>query len=283
VQEAINNCKSFSYERITIYIKNGFYKEKVKVPEWITNLSFIGESKDKTIISWDDYFGKMNMGPNSTFYTPTLFVEGDNFIAKNLTIENSAGEVGQAVALSVNADKVIIENCNIIGNQDTFYASGDSSRQYIRNCYIEGTTDFIFGRGTVLFENCVIHSKKNSYITAAATPQGVQFGFVFMNCKLTAKDSIDSVYLGRPWRIYARTVFIHCELGKHIRPEGWHNWSKPEAEKTCFYAEYQNKGEGAKTSQRVKWSFQLKKSEFKKFTRENILGKDKWFLTQAGQ
>ena len=280
IQQAINNCKSFPYERITIFIKKGIYREKVKVHEWNTNISLIGESREQTVISWDDYAGKLNMGPNSTFYTPTLFVEGDRFIARNLTIENTAGEVGQAVAISITADKVLIENCNILGNQDTYYASGDSSRQYVRNSYIEGTTDFIFGRGTVLFEDCIIHSKKNSYITAASTSQGVQFGFVFMNCNLTAKNNIDSVYLGRPWRIYAKTVFIHCEMGKHIKPEGWHNWSKPEAEKTCFYAEYQNSGEGAKTSQRVKWSFQLKKAEADKYTKEVILGSERWYPDQ---
>lgn len=276
IQEAINNCSSFPYQRITIFIKNGLYREKVKVHEWNTRLTLLGESKEKTIISWDDYFGKMNMGPNSTFYTPTLFVEGGEFIARNLTIENTAGEVGQAVALSVFADKVQIENCRIIGNQDTLYASGDSARQYYKNCYIEGTTDFIFGRSTAFFESCVIHSKKNSYITAAATPEGNAFGFVFKNCKLTADTSLRQVYLGRPWRIYAKTVFIECEMGDHIRPEGWHNWAKPEAEKTAFYAEYNSKGPGANPKARVAWSHQLKKKEAKKYTRDHILGKG-WF------
>jgi pectinesterase len=273
IQEAINNCSSFPYQRITIFIKNGLYREKVKVHEWNTRLTLLGESKERTIISWDDYFGKMNMGPNSTFYTPTLFVEGDEFMARNLTIENTAGEVGQAVALSVFADKVRIENCRIIGNQDTLYASGDSARQYYKNCYIEGTTDFVFGRSTAFFESCVIHSKKNSYITAAATPEGNAFGYVFKNCILTADTAARQVYLGRPWRIYAKTVFIDCEMGDHIRPEGWHNWSKPEAEKTAFYAEYNSKGPGANPKARVAWSHQLKKKEAKKYTRDHILGK----------
>jgi len=280
IQQAINNAKSFPYERITIFIKNGTYKEKVKVHEWNTYISLVGESKEKTIISWDDYFGKLNMGPNSTFYTPTLYIEGDNFIARNLTIENTAGEVGQAVALSVFADKVLIENCNLLGNQDTLYASGDSAKQYFKNCYIEGTTDFIFGRATALFENCTIHSKRNSFVTAAATPQGVEFGFVFKNCKLTANDSATQVYLGRPWRIYAKTVFINCELGNHIRPEGWHNWSKPEAEKTTFYAEYNCTGKGAAIEKRVVWAHQLSKNEAEKYTAKNILGADDWYLTK---
>jgi pectinesterase len=144
----------------------------------------------------------------------------------------------------------------------------------VKDCYIEGTTDFIFGKATVLFENCTLHSLKDSYITAAATPEDVAYGFVFQNCKLTAAPEVTAVYLGRPWRIYAKTVFLNCEMGKHIKPEGWHNWSKPEAEKTAFYAEYNCTGEGFLPKSRVTWSHQLRKSEAKKYTLENILGLD---------
>lgn len=272
IQEAIDGAKSFPYQRVVINIKNGIYKEKVKVHEWNTNISLIGESKENTIITYDDYFGKMNLGRNSTFYTYTLLVEAEDFFATNLTIQNTSGEVGQAVALSVFADRAVITNCNILGNQDTLYASGDGKRQYFKDCYIEGTTDFIFGKATVLFENCTIHSKKNSYITAAATPEGIKYGFVFKNCKLTANENATEVYLGRPWRIYAKTVFINCEMDNHIKPEGWHNWDKPEAEKTSFYAEYKCFGDGFMPKERVKWSYQLKKSKAKKYTIENILG-----------
>ncbi|MDP3945754.1 MAG: pectate lyase [Lutibacter sp.] len=275
IQEAINASKSFPYQRVTIFIKDGIYVEKIKVHEWNTNLSLIGESKEKTIITYDDYFGKMNLGINSTFYTYTLLVEANDFYASNLTIQNTSGEVGQAVALSVFSDKVVIENCNILGNQDTLYVSGDGNRQYFKNCYIEGTTDFIFGKATALFENCIIHSKKNSYITAAATPEGAEFGFVFKNCKLTADENVNAVYLGRPWRIYAKTVFINCEMGNHIKPEGWHNWSKPEAEKTAYYAEYQSSGAGSNSEKRVAWSHQLKKCQAKKYTIKKILGEKK--------
>ncbi len=274
IQEAINASKAFPYDRVVINIKNGIYNEKVKVHEWNTNISLIGESKENTIITYDDYFGKMNMGRNSTFYTYTLLVEADDFYATNLTIQNTAGEVGQAVALSVFSDKVYIENCNILGNQDTLYASGEG-RQYFKNCYIEGTTDFIFGNATALFENCVIHSKKNSYITAASTPEGAAFGYVFRNCKLTNDEDVTKVYLGRPWRIYAQTVFLNCQLGKHILPEGWHNWSKPEAESTAFYAEFDNTGEGFQPEKRVSWSKQLTAEEVEKYTSKNILGEHK--------
>jgi len=273
IQEAINGAKSFPYERISIHIKNGVYYEKIKVHEWNTNITLIGESKENTIITYDDYFGKMNMGRNSTFYTYTLLVEADDFVAKNLTIQNTAGEVGQAVALSVFSNRVVISNCNLLGNQDTVYASG-KGKQYFKDCYIEGTTDFIFGSATAFFENCQIHSKKNSYITASSTPEGAEFGYVFKNCKLTADEDVTEVYLGRPWRIYAQTVFINCDEGKHIRSEGWHNWSKPEAEKTAFYAEYENTGEGFQPDKRVLWSHQLTASQAEKYTLSNILGDD---------
>jgi pectinesterase len=272
IQEAINASKSFPYKRKTIFVKNGIYHEKVKVHEWNPNISLIGESKENTVITYDDYFNKLNLGINSTFYTYTLLVEGDGFMAQNLTIKNASGEVGQAVALTLNANEVSVTNCSIIGNQDTLYVTGKNNKQYFNDCFIEGTTDFIFGAATVLFENCTIHSLKNSFITAASTPEGTDFGLVFKNCKLTASANVDSVYLGRPWRIYAKTVFIDCEMGKHIKPEGWSNWSKPEAESTSFYAEYNCTGEGFLPQKRVLWSHQLKKSEAKKYTLQTILG-----------
>ena len=276
IQEAINNAKAFPYEKITVFIKEGIYNEKVKIHEWNTNIHLIGESKEKTIIRYDDAFNKVSLGRNSTFYTYTLLVEANDIVLKNLTIENSAGEVGQAVALSVFSNRVVVENCNILGNQDTLYASG-IGKQYYKNCYIEGTTDFIFGSATAYFENCTIHSKKDSYITAASTPKDVNFGYVFKNCNLTSNTETSKVYLGRPWRIYAKTVFINCKFGSHILPEGWHNWSKPEAEKNSFYAEYENSGAGADIRFRVAWSHQLSKKEAKKYTLKNVLGNSNWY------
>lgn len=270
IQDAIDGSKSFPYKRVIIFIKNGVYYEKVKVYEWNSHVSLIGEDRDKTIITFDDHFKKINKGRNSTFHTPTLLVEGDHFIAKNLTIENSAGEVGQAIALSVVGDKALIINCRLLGNQDTLYASG-KSKQYYKDCYIEGTTDFIFGNATALFDNCIIHSKKDSYITAASTPQGTKFGFVFKNCHLTADDDVHQVYLGRPWRIHAKTVFINCEMDDHILPIGWDNWNKPEAENLILYGEYENTGKGYTPDLRAHWSHQLKRSKAKKYTSANIL------------
>ncbi|MFH7013560.1 pectate lyase [Flavobacterium sp. FlaQc-52] len=271
IQDAVNACPSFPYEKVTLFIKNGIYTEKVRIPEWNTHLTLIGESKENTIIAFDDNFAKINSGRNSTFYTYTVLVEGDDFSASNLTIKNTSGDNGQAIALSVVANRVQISNCLILGNQDTLYLSGENVKQYFKDCYIEGTTDFIFGNATTLFENCTIHSMKDSFITAASTPEGTAFGFVFKNCRLTADPVATAVYLGRPWRIYAKTVFINCDIGNHIRPEGWQNWSKPEAEKKAFYAEYNCKGEGYQPDKRVPWSHQLSKKEAEKYTIENIL------------
>ncbi len=271
IQDAIYASKAFPYQRVIINIKNGIYNEKVYVYSWNTKISLIGESKENTIISFDDYFNKIDLGRNSTFHTSTLLVEGNDFIAKNLTIQNTSGPVGQAIALSVNANRCYFENVALLGYQDTLYTAGEDFKQYFRNCYIEGTTDFIFGEATVLFESCEIRSKANSYITAASTPKNLAFGYVFKNCKLTADDNVTEVYLGRPWRTYAKTVFIECDMGNHIKPEGWHNWSNKEAETSAFYAEYNCKGEGFKPKNRVPWSHQLKKSEAKKYTIERIL------------
>ena len=271
IQDAINASPSFPYEKVVINIKNGTYNEKVRIPEWNTHLVLIGESKENTIIAFDDNFKKINLGRNSTFYTSTVLVEGDDFSASNLTIKNTSGDNGQAIALSVVGNRVKISNCIISGNQDTLYLSGKKAIQYFKDCYIEGTTDFIFGGSTALFENCTIHSIKSSYITAASTSEGAFFGFVFKNCKLTGSPEAKAVYLGRPWRIYARTVFLNCDMDKHIKPEGWENWSKPDAEKNAFYAEYNCKGEGFQPKKRVAWSHQLNKIEADKYTTENIL------------
>ncbi len=274
IQAAIDASKAFPDSVVTIYIKNGLYHEKIKVPACNTRLALIGESKEKTIISYNDYFDKIGRGRNSTFYTYTLQVEADDFYAGNLTIENTAGCVGQAVALHVEGNRCMFKNCRIIGNQDTLYAAGEGNRHYFKSCYIEGTTDFIFGASTALFEECIIHSKSDSYITAASTPFNVSFGFVFIQCKITADDGVSKVYLGRPWRDYAKVVFLNCSLGQHILPEGWSNWDNTQRDKTAYFAEYKNTGSGANAAERISWSHQLKTNEALKYTRDNILATD---------
>lgn len=272
IQAAIDASKAFPYERVKIFVKNGVYHEKVLVPSFNTKLSLIGESKDSTIITYSDHFKKIDRGRNSTFYTATVLVQAADFHAENLTIENSAGPVGQALALAVEADRCSFKNCKLLGNQDTLYVAGENARQYFSECFIEGTTDFIFGEATVYFEKCVINSKANSYITAASTPQGVLYGFVFRDCTLQAAPGVNKVLLGRPWRKYAKTVYINCNMGNFISPAGWNNWSDQANEQTAFYAEYKSTGEGAAPSKRASWSRQLSDREAKKYTVENVLG-----------
>ena len=270
IQQAIDASKAFPDKRISIFIKDGVYQEKVNVPSWNPKISLIGESREKTIISFDDHFEKIDRGRNSTFHTYTLQVQGNDFYAKNLTIQNTAGEVGQAVVLHVEADRAVFVNCSILGNQDTVYVAGEGARQYFRDCYIEGTTDFIFGEATAVFDHCTIHSKKDSYITAASTPDGIDFGLVFRNCELTADTEIDQVFLGRPWRDHAKTVFIKTEMGAHILAHGWHDWDKKNAQQTVFYAEHENSGPGYTPGERVEWSFQLNEKQAANYTLNQI-------------
>ncbi|SFH42926.1 pectinesterase family protein [Pedobacter insulae] len=267
IQEAVNGVRDWSEVQVPIYIKKGTYQEKLVIPPQKPRISLIGEDKTNTIITFNDYSGRNG---HNTYTSHTVLVEGNDFTAENITFENSAGPVGQAVALHITADRVIVKNCNILGNQDTLFPSNETSRQYFLNCYIEGTTDFIFGAATVVFENCHIHSKKNSYITAASTTPAKAFGFVFLNCKLTADSAAQKVYLGRPWRPFAKTVFINTNMGKHIAPEGWHVWNNNENHLKTYYAEYGSYGPGFVKEKRVPWSKQLTKKEGKQYTLTNI-------------
>lgn len=267
LQEAIESARAFMDYTVTIYVKNGVYKEKVIVPSWVENIDIIGEDRDKTIITYDDHANINKMG---TFRTYTVKVEGSDITFKNLTIENNAAQLGQAVALHTEGDRLKFINCRILGNQDTIYTGAKFTRLYFKDCYIDGTTDFIFGPSTALFEDCIIHSKRNSYVTAASTPKEAKYGYVFKHCKLTAEPGVDKVYLGRPWRPYAYTLFIECELGKHIVLAGWHNWGKQSNEETARYMEYKNTGEDANASERVAWSKQLTKKEAEAVTVDAI-------------
>ena len=266
-RRAIESARAFMDYTVTIYVKNGVYKEKVIVPSWVENIDIIGEDRDKTIITYDDHANINKMG---TFRTYTVKVEGSDITFKNLTIENNAAQLGQAVALHTEGDRLKFINCRILGNQDTIYTGAKFTRLYFKDCYIDGTTDFIFGPSTALFEDCIIHSKRNSYVTAASTPKEAKYGYVFKHCKLTAEPGVDKVYLGRPWRPYAYTLFIECELGKHIVLAGWHNWGKQSNEETARYMEYKNTGEGANASERVAWSKQLTKKEAEAVTVDAI-------------
>jgi len=289
IQAAVNSVRDLGEKQVTIHIKKGIYHEKLIIPSWKTNISLIGEHPASTIITGNDYSGKpVIKGPDnlglekySTFTSYTFLIQADGIILENLTIQNTAGRVGQAVALHVEGDRTEVRNCYILGNQDTLYTATAQSRQYYINCFIEGTTDFIFGEATCVFQNCTIKSLADSYITAASHRKQQAFGYVFFNCKLIADHSIHKVYLGRPWRPYAKTVFIHCNLGNHVIPEGWHPWPGdkmfPNKEKTAYYAEYQNTGKGSDVAHRVAWSKQLTKKEMQTYTLKHIFsGTDSW-------
>lgn len=285
IREAVDAAPDYcKQDETTIFIKPGIYREKLTIPANKQKLHLIGSSPETTVITWDDY--ALRNGPTGypmgTSGTSTVFLHADDFLAENLTFENTAGEgkeIGQACAITVNGDRVAFINCRFVANQDTVYNFGPGCRQYFKRCWIEGTTDFIFGFSTAYFEDCTIMSKKNSYVTAASTPKGQKYGYVFVNCRLISDGKADKVYLGRPWRPYAKTVFVNCELGDHILKEGWHNWNKPDAEKTSFYAEYGNYGPGAVTVRatkdkegRVRWSHFLKEKDLKDYTPEAVIG-----------
>jgi pectinesterase len=297
IQEAVNSTRDFG-QRVTIHIKKGVYHEKLVIPTWKTQITLLGEDKENTIITNNDYSGKAVPGGKdmfgkdkfSTFTSYTVLVQGNDFIARNLTIENTAGRVGQAVALHVEGDRATIENCRILGNQDTLYVSNEASRQYYKDCYIEGTVDFIFGEATCVFQSCTIKNLMKSltgkeagpsYCTAASTTSRQKYGYVLLDCKIIGDTTAKRAYLGRPWRSYAKTVYIRCNIGAHIVPEGWNPWKGdamfPDKDKTVYYAEYESTGPGANPKVRAAWSHQLTAVEAKQYTLVNIFaGQSAW-------
>lgn len=271
IQEAINAVPDFRKNvRTTIYVRKGEYKEKIVIPASKINVSLIGETG--AVITNDDYANKKNrFGENmGTSGSSTVYIYAPDFYAENITFRNSSGPVGQAVACFVSGDRAFFKNCRFLGFQDTLYTYDADSRQYYEDCYIEGTVDFIFGWSTAVFNRCHIHSIGNGYVTAPATLADTKYGYVFYDCTLTAADGVDKVYLSRPWRPNAQAVYIRCNLGKHIVPEGWNNWNKKDAEKTVTYAEYQSTGDGASPSTRAKFGKQLK--SLKGYDMSEVLG-----------
>ena len=294
ITDAIEVCRAFMDYHKVIYIKKGTYKEKLIIPQWVQNIELCGESRDETIITYDDHANLqmdasfwpaetsqqlIAMGERpilGTFRSFTVRVDANNITFKNLTIENNAARLGQAVALHTQGDRLIFTNCRFLGNQDTVYTGMEGTRLYFDHCYIEGTTDFIFGPSTAWFEQCAIHCKANSYITAASTPKHIPYGYIFNQCTITAADDVTKVYLGRPWRDYGYTLFMHCTLPKQIHPEGWHHWQK-EREQTARYLEFENTGDGATIDKRVAWSHQFTKKEAKEITKEKVFQRnDEW-------
>ena len=283
VDEAIEVCRAFMDYHKVIFVKRGIYKEKLIIPQWLQNIEICGEDRDNTIITYDDHANIKTAerpGGIGTFRTYTLRIDGNDITLKNITIENNAAKLGQAVALHTQGDRLTFVNCRFLGNQDTVYTGMGGTRLYFNGCYIEGTTDFIFGPSTAWFERCTIHCKSDSYITAASTPRDEAFGYIFNECTVTAAANVSKLFLGRPWRDYGYTLFMHCELPAQIRPEGWHHWEK-QREQTARYMEYENRGAGAATANRVAWSRQLTKKEAKDITPARVFNRsDAWSVAK---
>lgn len=275
VQAALDAVPSHNKEKTIIYVKNGIYKERIVVDASKSNITLKGEDKQKTILTFDNHAGtRLENGDTlNTWTCASFFVYADDFTAENISFENNAGfNAGQAVALRVEGNRAAFRNCRMLGFQDVLFLSGSGVKHYFRDCYIEGTTDFIFGAATAVFKDCAIHSKKNSHVTAASTNSIIPYGFVFFNCKLTSDSAVNKVSLGRPWSPTASVTYIDCWLGKHILPEGWNNWKRQSNEATARYAEFNSSGPGANPAARVPWSKQLTAEEAKQFTIEKILG-----------
>lgn len=272
VQEAFDAVKFRQSKRTNIYVKNGIYKEVLFLEKNKNRVSLIGQSADEVVLTFDNYASKFNPETGQEYGTSgssSNYIYGDEFFAENITFENSAGPVGQALAIYIGGDKAVFNNCRFIGWQDTMY--GGRSRQYFKDCYIEGSTDFIFGPSTAFFENCELFTKGGSAITAASTEEYVNYGYVFKNCKITGTGP-NITTLGRPWRPFAAVAFINTEMSPSIKPEGWNNWGNPDNEATARYTEYRSSGEGGDTSQRVEWVDILTKEEADLYTIQNVLG-----------
>ena len=288
VQEAVNVVPDNGTNWFTILVKPGVYEGQVIIPKTKRFIRIVGEDREATVLTWP--YNVNDRKPNQPYqFDPGFVVVGNDFRAENLTFENSSGDHGQALALRVDNDRAVFENCRILGWQDTLMVN--NGRHYFTNCYIEGRVDFIYGSATAVFDRCEVRSKNGGHVTAASTPKDQPYGFVFMNCRLTGDpkpwisaagipantNSAPKADLGRPWRPYASVTYLNCELGNHIKPAGWDNWRNPTNELTARYAEYNSTGPGANPEARFKWARQLTDIEAKNYTVENILkGRDGW-------
>ncbi|XP_031496633.1 pectinesterase-like [Nymphaea colorata] len=260
IMEAINAAPDHSARKYVIHVKRGVYREYVQIKKKKTNIVLIGEGVGVTVISGDRSFAQ----GFTTFRTATFAVSGLGFIARDITFRNTAGpQNGQAVALRVDSDRSAFFRCSIEGYQDTLYSH--SLRQFYRDCSIYGTVDFIFGNGAAVFQNCNIYARKplpNQKISITAqgrkdanqnTGFVIQKSGLFPTSDLARVSSAYPAYLGRPWKPYARTVFMQTYMGNHIRPEGWLEWLGHPYDSSVYYAEYENSGPGSNLRGRVKW------------------------------
>jgi len=277
VQEAIAAAPTGTRANpVIIHIKPGIYKELIYVQREKRFVRLIGEDAARTVLTYGLHANMTGLDgkPIGTFRTPTAVIDADDFIVENITFENSAGPVGQALAIRIDGDRVAFRNCRFLGWQDTIFTN--RGRHYFEDCYIEGHVDFIFGGSTAFFERCHIRCLKDGYITAASTPDDHVYGFVFSNCKITGESNVKT-YLGRPWRSYSSVLFLNTDMSAVVRPEGWNNWNQPDREKTSRYGEFNSSGLGANSNGRVAWARRQSATEARAITAEKVLGGfDRW-------
>src|SRR5262245_54931188 len=278
VQEAVMAIPAGSPDNpVIIRIKPGIYKELIYVQREKRFFHLVGEDAEKTVLTYDmnaNLIGR-DQKPIGTFRTPTAVIDAEDFTAENITFENSAGPVGQALAIRVDGDRAVFRKCRFLGWQDTIFLN--RGRQYFENCYIAGHVDFIFGAATAFFERCHIHCLRSGYITAASTYDYVPFGFVFSHGQITGASPEVKTYLGRPWRDFSNVIYLNTEMADVVRPAGWHNWDLAAREKTARYAEFNSTGPGADPKARVAWARQLTQVEAKEITVKKVLaGSDGW-------
>jgi pectinesterase len=282
VQAAVEAVAINNNHRVVIDIRPGTYLQVVHVPKYKPMITFRGEDAAKTILTFNN--SAKTLGPDGqplgTFASASVFIDGDDFHAENITFENTFGVGSQAVAIHVAGDRAVFSNCRFLGWQDTLMTGMQDKpvppqgREYYDHCYITGHVDFIFGGATAYFSDCEIHLRGRGYVTAAATPQSTAFGYVFDHCHITADPAAKGTYLGRPWRPYASVTYLNTEMPAEIRPEGWENWRDPAREKTARYAEFQSTGPGGDPSGRVAWAHQLTADEAAKIIPQSVLGGD---------
>jgi pectinesterase len=257
---------------VVIHLKPGTYHELIYIQREKRFFRLVGDDAEKTIITFGLYANMTNLDgkPIGTFHTPTALIDSDDFIAENITFDNSAGPVGQALAIRTDGDRDMFRHCRFLGWQDTILIN--RGRDYFDDCYIEGATDFIFGGATAWFEKCHIHCAGDGFIAAASTPYDAPFGYVFSHCKITGEPETQT-FLGRPWRVYASTIYLNTTMAGIVRPEGWNAWGKADPNKTR-YAEFNSTGGGANPEARAKWALQLTAAEAAEITPQKVL--DGW-------
>jgi pectinesterase len=281
LQEAIDAVPINNQKRVVILIKPGVYKAHVVIPKNKPFITLSGQDAEKTVLTNDLHQESIGADGRKAGATgsATVVIYGADFRAQNITFENNAPRVAQALAIYVDADRALFRHCRFLGYQDTVRVR--SGRQFFDQCFINGRTDFIYGEATAWFERCHIHALDWGWITAARTPKEQPFGLVFSHCKITAEPGIKTM-LGRPWGEYAGTVWLHTQIHDAISPTGWHNWDKPEAEKTVRYAEYASvtpDGKAIDLSTRVPWAKRLIPEEATRYTMSNVLGD--WKVQEA--